>query len=273
MKNKTVIRKKLVNGEFTTIHNSILFDTRLTPNAFRLMTAILSDSDTNFDLSQTLYCDRLKIAKKTFFRAIDNLVQCGYLKKTDVDKDVIIPKIKKANSDKKVYHYTISEYGNLKSESQPEIEVQPETDGQNMEIEDSDLELEKRNDFLLANQKILIDNQFVYQKTLEAVKNDICDIAYYQTLIDEQKEIEKLLKQYYKDALGWVQDIIKPDRPKALIDFQDWLKDEVFNKRNPKLDWVSVRSKYSKLALIKHGKKYKTDYETEMGDYYENPRD
>jgi hypothetical protein len=267
MKNKTVIRKKLVNGEFTTIHNSILFDTRLTPNAFRLMTAILSDSDSNFDLSQTLYCKRLKIAKKTFFRAIDNLVECGYLKKTDVDKDVIIAKIKKANSDKKVYHYTISEYGNLKSESQPE------TDTEKVKLNDVELELEQRNAFLLANQKILIDNQFVYPKTLEAVKNDIYDVAYYQTLIDEQKEIEKLLKQYYKDVLGWVQDIIKPDRPKALIDFQDWLKDEVFNKRNPKLDWVSVRSKYSKLALIKHGKKYKTDYETEMGDYYENPRD
>ena len=173
MKNKTVIRKKLVNGEFTTIHNSILFDTRLTPNAFRLMTAILSDSDTHFDLSQTLYCDRLKIAKKTFFRAIDNLVQCGYLKKTDVDKDVIIPKIKKANSNKKVYHYTISEYGNLKSESQPEIEAQPETDTEKVKLNDVELELEKRNAFLLANQKILIDNQFVYPQNLKAVKNDI----------------------------------------------------------------------------------------------------
>jgi hypothetical protein len=273
MKNKTVIRKKLVNGEFTTIHNSILFDTRLTPNAFRLMTAILSDSDTNFDLSQTLYCDKLKIAKKTFFRAIHNLVQCGYLKKTDVDKDVIIPKIKKANSNKKVYHYTISEYGNLKSESQPEIEVQPETDTEKIELNDAELRLEIRNAFFLTNKKVLIDNDFVYPKTLEAFKNEIYDIAIYQNLIDEEKATEISLKLYYKDVLGWIDNIIRPDRPKALIDFKEWLKDEIFNKRNPKLDWVSVRSKYSHLALIKYGNKIKTDYETEMSDSYENPTD
>ena len=98
MKNKTVIRKKTENGKFTTIHNSILFDTRLLPNAFRLLTAILSDSDTQFDLSQTLYCDRLGITKKTFFKAIANLEEYGYLRKKDIGKDAIIPKIKKANS-------------------------------------------------------------------------------------------------------------------------------------------------------------------------------
>jgi hypothetical protein len=273
MKNKTVIRKKLINGEFTTIHNSILFDTRLTPNAFRLLTAILSDSDTQFDLSQTLYCDRLGITKKTFFKAIANLEECGYLRKKDVGKDAIIPKIKKANSDKILYHYTISEYGNLKSEFQPELEVKPETDTEKVELIDYDLQIKKCKAFLLTNKKELFDNDFVYPKTLEAINKDIYDIAFYQNLIDEEKEIEKLLNHYYKDALGWIEDIIKPDRPKAKIEFEEWLKEEIFNKRNPKLDWVSVRSKYSKLALIKYAKKFKSDYETEMGDYYENPRD
>jgi hypothetical protein len=273
MKNKTVIRKKTENGKFTTIHNSILYDTRLLPNAFRLLTAILSDSDTQFDLSQTLYCDRLGITKKTFFKAIANLEECGYLRKKDVGKDEIIPKVKKANSDKILYHYTISEYGNLKSEFQPELEFQPKTDAEKVEIIDTDLQIKKCNDFLLANQKILIHNDFVYPKTLEAINKDINDIAFYQNLIDEEKETEKLLKVFYKDALGWIEDIIKPHIPKAKIEFEEWLKEEIFNKRNPKLDRVSVRSKYSKLALIKYGKKIKTDYETEMGDYYENPRD
>ena len=100
MKNKNVIRKKLENGKFTTIHNSILFDTRLTPNAFRLMTAILSDSDTHFNLSQTLYCNRLGIAKQTFFNAVANLEECGYLRKTPTGI-------------KDLKNYTLSEYGNL----------------------------------------------------------------------------------------------------------------------------------------------------------------
>lgn len=275
MKNKTVIRKKTENGKFTTIHNSILYDTRLLPNAFRLLTAILSDSDTQFDLSQTLYCDRLGITKKTFFKAIANLEDCGYLRKKDIGKDVIVPKIKRANSDKIVYHYTISEYGNLKSESQPEIEVQPESVVENIEIEDEKTNINKCKDFIRANSKILIDNDFVFPSTESALENKNFDIAFYQNLIDEEKETEKLLKEYYKEALGWIEDIIKPDRdsPKAKIEFEVWLKEEIFNKRNPKLDWFSVRSKYSKLACIKYGKKYKTDYETEMGDYYENPED
>ena len=269
MKNKNVIRKKTESGKFTTIHNSILFDTRLTPNAFRLMTAILSDSDTHFNLSQTLYCKRLGIAKQTFFNALDNLEECGYLRKTEVDKGVSIPNIKKANSEKKVYHYTISEYGNLK----PELEVQPETDIKSVELTDVELQIEKCKDFLRTNRKILLDSDFVYPLTIEAFENGNYDIAFYQTLIEEEKEIEKSLKLCYDEALSWIDNIIKPDRPKAEIEFKEWLKNEIFTNRNLNLDWVTVRSKYGKLALIKHKPKQKTDYETEMFDYYENPRD
>jgi hypothetical protein len=273
MKNKTVIRKKTESGKFTTIHNSILYDTRLLPNAFRLLTAILSDSDTQFDLSQTLYCKRLGITKKTFFKAIANLEECGYLRKKDIGKDVVLPNIKKANSDKTLYHYTISEYGNLKLESQSELVVQSETNTEKVELNDSELELEKFKAFLQTNINVLLENDFVNPKTLEAIDNGIYDIDFYQNLIDEEKETLTFLKQYYKEVLGWINDIIKPDRPKALIDFETWLKDEIFNKRNVKLERVSVRSKYSNLALIKYAKKFKTDYETEMGDYYENPID
>lgn len=258
MKNKNVIRKKLENGKFTTIHNSILFDTRLTPNAFRLMTAILSDSDTHFNLSQTLYCNRLGIAKQTFFNAVANLEECGYLRKTPTGI-------------KDLKNYTLSEYGNLKSESLKVI--QPESDGQNIEIEDETTNINKCKDFIRANSKILIDNDFVFPSTQLALEKKIFDITYYQNLIKEENEIEKSLKLYYNEALSWIDNIIKPDRPKAEIEFKEWLKNEIFTNRNLNLDWVTVRSKYGKLALIKYKPKQKTDYETEMGDYLESPRD
>ncbi len=101
MNNKKVIRKNLQEGKFTTIHNSILLDNRLSPTAFRLLVTILSDSDTKFDLSQTLYCKRLAITKPTFIKAIKNLENCGYLKKTE-------NKINKTR-----HYYIISEFGNL----------------------------------------------------------------------------------------------------------------------------------------------------------------
>jgi len=267
MTNKTVIRKEKKIGEFTTIHNSILNDSRLSATALRLLLSILSDSD-KFRLSQTLYKQRLGITEnRTFFKAIANLEECGYLKKTEVSKDVFIPNIKKANSDKKVFHYTISEYGNLKSESQPE----PITE--NIESQDKETLKKKCEDFIRANSKMLIDNDFVYPTSKLAFNKGIYDVTFYQQLIDEEKEFQRLLKQYYKDVLDWIQDIIIPERPKALEEFKEWLKDEIFNKRNINLERVSIRSTYSNLSLIKYGKKFKTDFETEMGDYYENPKD
>ena len=119
----------------------------------------------------------------------------------------------------------------------------------------------------------MIDNDFVFPSTQLALEKKIFDITYYQNLIKEENEIEKSLNLYYNDALSWIDNIIKPDRPKAEIEFKEWLKNEIFTNRNLNLDWVTVRSKYGKLALIKHKPKQKTDYETEMFDYYENPRD
>jgi len=272
MTNKTVIRKEKKTSEFTTIHNSILYDSRLTPTAFRLLVSILSDSDT-FRLSQSLYKKRLGMTEnRAFLNAIANLEECGYLKKTEVAKGVYIPNIKKANSHKIVYHYIISEYGNLKSESQPKIEFQPEPISENIELEDKVTLMKKCKDLIKENRKLL-ESDCAFQKIAEAYEKGIYDIAVYQKLIDEEKDIQGLLKQYYKDVLGWIQDIIIPERPKALKEFEEWLKDEIFNKRNSKLERVSVRSTYSCLSLIKYGKKFKTDYETEMGDYHENPKD
>ena len=114
MNNKKIIRKELVKNQFTSIHLSILNDKRLTSNAFRLITSILSDNDDTFKLSQTVYCNRLGWEPTMFKRAMENLIECGYVKRIEISKDKSIPGIKKAGSNKKIYFYTISEYGNLK---------------------------------------------------------------------------------------------------------------------------------------------------------------
>jgi DNA-binding MarR family transcriptional regulator len=107
MKNKTVIRKDLKNGEFTTIHHSILNDSRLTPIAFKLLVSILSDNDDTFKLSRAVYMKRLNITEGTLDSALKLLIKCGYIKKSPT-------KIKN------VLHYTISEYGNLIDENKKE---------------------------------------------------------------------------------------------------------------------------------------------------------
>jgi predicted transcriptional regulator len=123
--NKTVIRKETIKGEFTTVQHSILLDTRITANAFRLFTAILSDSDTKFELSQSLYCNRLNIPYTTFKDSINNLIECGYISRTDINKD--------KPSNKVIYHYTLSEHGDLGS-AETKSKVKPNNTATSTEI-------------------------------------------------------------------------------------------------------------------------------------------
>lgn len=252
MKNKNVIRKKLENGKFTTVHNSILLDTRLSPNAFRLFIAILSDSDTQFNLSQTLYCKRLGIAKKTFFKAIANLEECGYLRKSST-------KIKN------LYHYTISEFGNLNNETE------------------SSSKLIEENDFNEETSNTKTSNgQYIVTPEIKEFINSIEKLLKYRgpndlmfKLLEENAPIEKFKKElndmllsHYKYELSNISK--KDENPKAYKELKEWLKTEIFEKHI--LD-SNVSSKWAKLRLIKYAKSQPKDYETEMGDYYENPKD
>lgn len=123
--NKKVIRKPKLPNQFTSIHNSILNDKRLSSNAFRLISSILSDNDDTFKLSQTTYCNRLGWEPTMFKRAIENLIECGYVNRILIDTE--IPGIKKAGSKKKIYFYTVSEYGNLEKEPSTEKEAPEST--------------------------------------------------------------------------------------------------------------------------------------------------
>jgi hypothetical protein len=267
MNNKNVIRKKTKSGEFTTIHNSILFDTRLTPIAFRLLTAILSDSD-DFKLSQTLYMRKLGLTEnRAYLKAISNLESCGYLKKTEISKDKYIPFIKKINSDKKVFKYTISEYGNLMNENIVENESRdPKLNNQNKER----LELNK---FIELNATVLGMNEFIFKEFEEVFNRNCIEIDKYKSIIENEKNIQKKLKEFFKERLNDIQINIKPNQNKSVEEFKDWLKHEIFDKRNFSLTPTIVRSKYAHIALIKNKKTYSTDLETQMGDYYENPKD
>ncbi len=248
MKNKNVIRKETKSGKFTTVQNSILFDTRLAPNAFRLLTAILSDSDTAFNLSQTLYCKRLNITKQTFLNAITNLEECGYLRKSPIKGS-------------RLKNYTISEFGNLnvvKEEKLQEIVEQP-----NVEISDddgsnrlTDISFEELQ--AIVNQRINYCSEGLLEDVVSAIKDAKTNL--------EIKTI--VFKDYYKSQLACAKDSEK--YPKAFNEFKQWLKAEIFEKE--KYD-LNSRNKWAILSRIKYAKKYKTDYETMMGDYHENPKD
>lgn len=250
MKNKNVIRKKLENGKFTTIHNSILFDTRLTPNAFRLMTAILSDSDTQFNLSQTLYCKRLGIAKQTFFNALDNLEECGYLRKAPTGI-------------KDLKNYTLSEYGNLKTSADSNVDNvtsgSTETSSETkMESKQMPLEYyESLQAFSDKYNRLMCDDFF-----FNVFKVDVNAGVDYDTIIT------KFEKYLYKNIIAAVTD--SNVNPKSFEEFKSRAKELIFKHKKYDADFMNTWTIYK---LTRNKKQPPKDYETEMFDYYENPED
>jgi DNA-binding MarR family transcriptional regulator len=278
MTNKTVIRKKNEVGKFTTIHHSILLDTRLSSTAFRLLTMILSDSDTEFNLSQTLYCNRLDVTKQTFFTAIDNLEENGYLRKTELDPE------NTKKSKKKLFSYTISEFGNLNTKEKKK-EVTEKTIKKKESIHEStqiqtkivektivlnevaqelpqpQLEIdEDLNAYLLSIAKLL-DFDEVYNSIMAKINNNL-------SIEEIKKWVEKYLVLVFKEKLLSIENT--KDHPNAFKEFKTWLKTEIFENFNLEAD---VESKWKSLRLFKYGKKFTTDYETKMGDYYESAKD
>ena len=112
-KNKKVIRNKKnkVKGNFTTVPYSILNNKNLTGNGLKLLIGILSDNDILFEFQESVYVDRYFKSKDTYYIAIKNLVECGYLRKTKPFKG------------SETNFYLISEYGNLNQKEISEVEL------------------------------------------------------------------------------------------------------------------------------------------------------
>ncbi|WP_264521754.1 MarR family transcriptional regulator [Flavobacterium sp. N1994] len=255
MKNKTVIRKANVNGQFTTVHNSILRDKRLSPNGFRLLVNILSDSDENFKLSPTVYCNRLDITKSTFFKAISNLEECGYIKREE------------SKLDKSKNHYTVSEYGNL-TPNQNEVTKNNSISTNKQEVVESQSTLPEGMTQEFYDYMLTLVNLMDYKEFERLLINEWLGDLGISTKAELEKKVKAYLVGVYSEYLGFAMN---PDKhPKALEEYKKWLKKEIFTNHNLS---INARSKWSYLSLIKHKKPHKTDFETEMGDYYENPKD
>jgi DNA-binding Lrp family transcriptional regulator len=120
MKNVKKIRSEKKAGNFFSASTKILLDNKLTDGSLRLLINILNDSD-DFNISETVYCNRLNITKKTFHNRMQNLEEAGYIKRTEIDGKVAPingKEGKKANSTKKMYFYTVCEYGNLNTKTE-----------------------------------------------------------------------------------------------------------------------------------------------------------
>jgi hypothetical protein len=208
MNNRKIRKSNKKSGTFTTVDYNILRDKNLNCNAKILLIEILSDSD-NFDLSQTLYCARLGWAKNQFTRAIEQLIEYGYMKRTPIEKDKVIPGKKKKGSNRILYFYTVSEYGNLNNEKVPEVS------GKNNSVappsEEEIMQFNKRihsDDFLNVAFTTLDDKWKA---------NHIADREVFKTLITKlESEKEELQKLYIESVIQNLKDFESVKYPDSI---------------------------------------------------------
>jgi len=191
MKNKTVIRKKNTKGKFTTIHHSIINDTRLTPTAFKLIVLILSDSDDKFDLSRTLYINRLGVSEPTFDKALQVLIECGYIR------------VEKLKNRIQFNHYTISEYGNLTpTKEEPKLLPKEETPSIDISVPEPIKEADTTP----------IDTEEIAEVTAWVI-DKISKLTMYGTIKEKEvgtkQIIDYMLKQYYINKNSVSENLIK----------------------------------------------------------------
>ena len=89
-----------------------------------------------------------------------------------------------------------------------------------------------------------------------------------------EKVSNKYLKLFYNSEITKVK--APESNPKAYEALKDWLKVEVFNKKNLmnlySTNFSNINARFL-MYKIKFPISRPIDLETQMGDYYENPKD
>jgi hypothetical protein len=223
--NNKKIRTKKKSGNFVTIDTKIISDKNLSSNAKILLISILSDSD-SFEVSQSLYCKRLGWEKNQFTRAIEQLEKTGYVKRTKLDSDKAIAGKLKKGSNRILYFYTVSEYGNLNI---------LENDGDNS-ISSNDIEPPTKEEIEWLAQEVN-DNEFIKQ-SINYINGDLwekwqVDRTKYRELVKElnhkASEIQAKYVQHLKTILP---DFNSSKYSKSVIQkMEDKIKHVVYNER------------------------------------------
>lgn len=257
-KNKKVIKKDLEKSKFTTVHHSIMYDQRLSANAFRILISLLADAE-NFNASYRLFENRFKISNKTVKAAFKNLEECGYVKRTKLPRG---------------FHYTISEFGNL-NPTKTEVEEIPKVKETDVQLEEK---IQKQQDLLLE----YFDKNESYL-AYDSIYNSLVDLASSYTdssgLVDfyafrnkAEKELKFIKKELLQGLMSFTNKRSACISKKADKQYKEWLKEEIYEKNNvPTDDECKNKWKYIKLR----NQEFKTDYETAMQDkaeedYYDN---
>lgn len=272
MERKTLNSTAIVgldNG-FVQTPKNVITNANLKDSAVRLF-QLLIDTPSNKKVSLEYYRELLGWSKNKLANATKNLQENGFLK---------ITKKEKGKGNGFSYHYTISSFGNLKNETElkpseeleeiiEEIQLQ-ETDVEPQNIE-TDVETSNDED---ENYILTVGALIDYYGEKSEYVDELSELYLNKDVKAMIKLSNKYLKKFYNDELAKVKN--PESNKKAFEALKDWLKVEVFEKNNL-LNLYSINNANINAKFLMFGMKYRierpVDFETELGDFLENPID
>lgn len=251
---------------------NVITDANLTDSAVRLF-QLLIDTPSDSKISLEYYRAMLSWSKNKLANATKSLQDNGYLRITQYPNG-------KGNGYS--YYYTISSFGNLKSEIDVNISEELE------EIFDI-IQLNKAEDVPQSIEAVkecpMSDNEFdAYASSFTSLLDYYGDDSEFVNEIKplyakkDVKGMEQVANKYLK--LFYNAEIAKVKNPesnkKAFEALKDWLKGEVFGKKKI-TNLYSQNTSNVNAKFLMYKMKYPIsrpiDFETEIGDYLENPID
>ncbi|MEW5675570.1 hypothetical protein ABGT15_04595 [Flavobacterium enshiense] len=283
VKNGTIIKQDLSQGNFVQTSKTILTNKDLTDSAVRLL-QLIGDTPSTTKISLTYYRNLLGWSKAKLTNATKNLIENGYLK---------INQYPKGTGKGFSYSYTVSFHGNLHFETdkdgntvkvngavkpyskkdkptvateQPKVEVSEEKTAEikateKVKLPEQSQSVDEDKEALFF-EALIAYNKLTYSPEFEfLVAKNINDNFNVKGLI---ADAEKFLKDFYNSEIKKLQN---PEQNKRAFEAtKAWLKKKVFDEFNiqPYTEFVqNIETKYTKMVMM-YPPKQKVDYETEQ---------
>lgn len=263
MERKTLNSTAIVgldNG-FVQTPKNVITNANLTDSAVRLFQLIL-DTPSNSKVSLEYYRKMLNWSKNKLAKATESLQKNGFLK---------ISKIPKGKGNGYSYYYTISSFGKLKNETELKPSDELEEIIEEIQLQETDVETsidEEEFENYLGTLADLMD--YFGQEYL----NEAYDYFGKKDLKGMKKVTDKYLKKFYNTELAKVKN--PESNKKAFEALKNWLKVEVFYKKNLlrlyPTKYSSINSKFISFKT-QYRIERPVDFETQLGDFLENPID
>lgn len=254
MGNQKRVTAEKKSGEFHQMFNRITNDKRLSGNAYWVLSYIISNSPT-WSISAKTIQSKLGVGKDAVSAAFLILEECGYVKRTKMARG---------------FFYEVSEYGNLNATPE-EVEsiIQPEekvnSDLDKNKLNKDDFYRNKVEGYLTLYDPILDEKSYAIIGTYMKQFSQSAD--YYAFKSNSDKVIRKIKDKYHDKCLGEVRLNLANSIGQSA--FKKWLKNEIYNLNNLKLDCP----KKFMIFCRNHPVKKKVDFETAYIDKKENPLD